>query len=554
MWYLKSIFGVVVLSFVCAFSFAREPDPRIRINSVGFLPDAPKQATIATDAKTFRVVRADTGVSVFDGALSAECQTETSDTDERVRTADFSTLHTPGRYRLEVQGVGESSVFVVSANVWNEPFQIVARSLYLWRCGTEVHTTWQGKTFQHAACHLEDGWLDFVGGGHVQRKSIGGWHDAGDYNKYIVNAGVTLGLMLKAVEEFPDRIGSAALNLPESGNGLPDLLNEARWELEWMLTMQADDGRVYHKLTARNFSYWGPADRDSSPRYFCPPGSTGIADFTATMAMSARNYRKYDAAFADRCLNAARLSWTWLVAHPQNMPPEQSAFSTGGYGAPDTTHRLWAAAELWATTQEVSFLKEFEQRAVDSEFSLMGPSWADVHDLALATYLETSSSQRNPALVKRLTDNLLMRAGQIVKTGEAEAYGRPLGGAKESWFWGANGSVAAQTFLLHLADRIRPDPSYRATAQNALGFLFGRNFHARSYVTGLGYRPPEHPHDRRGEPAWPGYLVGGGWPTGKSWVDERADFRQNEIAINWNASLIYALAAFVEPEPTGAKH
>jgi len=92
-----------------------------------------------------------------------------------------------------------------------------------------------------------------------------------------------------------------------------------------------------------------------------------------------------------------------------------------------------------------------------------------------------------------------------------------------------------------------PDPVYRATALDALGYLFGRNYHGRSYVTGLGANPPEHLHDRRGEPAWPGYLVGGPWPTARDWVDEMPDASRNEIAINWNASLIYALAAFVAP-------
>jgi len=121
-----------------------------------------------------------------------------------------------------------------------------------------------------------------------------------------------------------------------------------------------------------------------------------------------------------------------------------------------------------------------------------------------------------------------------------------IGRNATAYTWGCNGSVAAQTYLLHLADKLQPDPRYREAAQQSLGFLFGRNFNGRSYVTGLGANPPQHPHDRRGEPAWPGYLVGGGWPDGKSWVDEMANYRVNEIAINWNASLVYALAAFVQ--------
>lgn len=523
-------------------------DVRVRLNSVGFQPTSPKQATVAdAPAGDFSVVRVDDGEAVFRGRLGEMKKTEPADTDESVRVADFSALAQPGRYQLDVPGVGRSAPFAIANEVWNTPFYAVTRGLYLWRCGTEVRGEWQGHTFHYGPCHLDDGWLDHVGGGHTRRPSVGGWHDAGDYNKYVVNAGVSVGLMFKAWEHFRSRIERVNLDLPESGNRVPDLLDELRWELEWLFTMQTEDGRVHHKLSATTFRYWGPPDGDRDERYFTGWSSTATADFTAMMAMAARHFREFDAAFAERCLTAARLSWAYLEKHPEHVDPEQSAFGTGGYTAPDETHRLWAAVELWATTGEPAFLQEFERRAARMEFTFIGPTWGDVRDLALGTYLETDTPGRDAKRVAALKKQLLAQAGQIVATAQAHAYGRPLGGEKERWFWGVNGSVAGQAFLLHLADRVQPDERYRATAAQALGFLFGRNYHARSYVTGLGHLPPAHPHDRRGEPAWPGYLVGGGADSGRSWVDELPDYRQNEIALNWNAALIYALAAFVEP-------
>ncbi|HVU23409.1 MAG TPA: glycoside hydrolase family 9 protein, partial [Opitutus sp.] len=153
----------------------------------------------------------------------------------------------------------------------------------------------------------------------------------------------------------------------------------------------------------------------------------------------------------------------------------------------------------------------------------------------------------DPAVVARLTADLLATADTIVATDAADAYGRPLGGGARTWFWGCNSAVASQAYLLHVAHRIHPAARYRDTALDALGFLFGRNYNARSYVTGLGANPPEHPHDRRGEPAWPGYLVGGSWPTGRDWEDNWKNYRVNEIALNWNAALVFALAPFVHP-------
>jgi endoglucanase len=521
----------------------------IRLNTIGFQPDAPKRATIAGNGRAFTLLRESDGAVVFTGRTGAPVTTAKTDTDETVRIADFSAFTTPGRYRLDVPGVGRSAPFAIAEDVWNTPFSVVARAFYLWRCGTAVHATWQGRDYAHEACHLNDGWLDEVGEGHLKKDGIGGWHDAGDYNKYVVNAGVTVGLMLQAWEQFRGPLTSLGWQLPESGNGTPDLLNEIRWELEWLLKMQLPDGRVFHKLSALDFKYWGSPEADPSDRFFSPWSSTATADFTAMLAAAARVYRPYDAAFADRCLAAARRSWRFLAEHPENVEADLHAFHTGGYGAKDETHRLWASAELWETTSETVYRRDFERRAAAAEFRAVGPTWPDVQDLALGTYLQSRHPEsRNPVLVARLTENLVATAARIVATadGSANAYARPLGTDRASWSWGANGTVAGQTYLLHLADRLRPDPSYRAAALDALGFLFGRNFNARSYVTGLGANPPEHPHDRRGEPAWPGYLVGGGWPTGRDWVDERANYRVNEIAINWNGALLYALAAFVD--------
>jgi endoglucanase len=400
---------------------------------------------------------------------------------------------------------------------------------------------------------VEDGWLDYVGGGHNQLHSTGGWHDAGDYNKYVVNAGVSIGMMLKAWEQFTDHVTTDKLGIPESGNHVPDLLDEVRWEIEWLFTMQADDGRVYHKVSARDFKFWGPSEKDNSTRYFTSWSTTATADFVAVMAETSRAWRPYDAAFADRCLSAAKKSWAVLAAHPQQIDSDQSAFKTGGYAPKDTSHRLWAASELWETTDEPDYLHEFEKgaEAFSYEFTKTGPNWVDVQDLAFATYLLSSHpKKRDPKIVARLSENLINRAQAIVATSQKNGYARPLGGERESWSWGGNGTVVSQTLLLHLADRVKPNPDYRATALHALDFIFGRNFHSRSYVTGLGANPPQHLHDRRGEPAWPGYLVGGAWPDGRSWEDVLANYRVNEIAINWNAALIYATAAFAEAQST----
>jgi endoglucanase len=526
---------------------ATEDAPKIPLNSIGYLPGKEKKAIIAAPCSEFAVVRVNGGAKVFEGKATGPVLN--SDTQEQLCTADFSALKEPGEFQLDVPGVGRSAPFRISADIYTQPFYTVTRGMYLWRCGTAVSGTHNGKTFAHAACHMNDAWLDAVINGHVLKNGTRGWHDAGDYNKYVTNAGVTVGSMLRAWEDFGAQIRKVRLDIPESGGALPDFLAEIKWELDWLLTMQAPDGSVYHKLTTRNFGGFILPELETTPRYFTPWGSAATAQFVAMTAMAARHFRPYDSAFADRCLSAANSSYDYLKARPDDHRPDQSGFTTGGYDSSDSDDRLWAAAELWETTGSADALRDLETRirsvraSVDRDFD-----WANVKNLGLLTYLFSQREGRDQTLVTQIRDNLLSTADGIVQTRNSHGYARPLG---TTYYWGCNGSVARQTLVLHAAHRLSPKPEYLDTALDALNHLFGRNVYGRSFVTGLGFRPPLNPHDRRSggdkvDDPWPGYLVGGGWPKATDWADIQDDYRTNEIAINWNAALIYALAAFLD--------
>ena len=521
--------------------------PAIRVNSLGFLPQQPKQASVAVVATNFTLTRQSDGVAVFTAALSGP-RTNT-DTGEALFTADFSAFTNTGRFQLEVPGVGRSAVFQIGGEVYREPFVTVTRAMYLWRCGTAVSGTHQGKHYAQGICHTNDAWLDYVGSPGVQSNSTGGWHDAGDYNKYVVNAGVTVGCMFRAWEDFRPAIQKQTLNLPERGGRLPEFLAEIKWELDWLFTMQAPDGSVYHKVSTPDFGGFIMPEKETAKRYFTPWSSAATADFVAMLAAGARHFREFDAAYAERCLAAARKSYAFLVAHPENHRADQTGFSTGAYPTHDADDRLWATAELWAATGETNYLHDFEVRARgrDQGFEVAW-DWGNVRNLGLLTYLSAPHAGREPGLVETLSASLLATADDIVKTRAAHGYARPLG---QRYSWGGNGTVARQTLVLHAAHRLTAKPEYRDTALDALGYLFGRNPFGRSFVTGVGHQPPLHPHDRRSgadgiaEP-WPGYLVGGPNPKATDWHDVEEDFRTNEIAINWNGALIYALAMFLE--------
>ncbi len=524
----------------------------IRFNTIGYLPSRPKKASIAATCTSFLVLRTNDSSIVYSNVVTGPVLN--SDSSEQLYTADFSALTEEGTFQLSVPGVGVSAPFRIAGNVYQQAYSTAMLGMYLWRCGTAVSATYNGQTYSHAACHVNDAWQDYVGGGHVNKNSLKGWHDAGDYNKYVANAGVTVGSMFRAWEDFSPQIQNLALNIPEAGGTFPDFLDELKFELDWLLTMQAPNGSVYHKVSTLNFGGFIMPETEITARYFVPWGSTPTADFVAMMAQASRYMRPYDPAYADTCLAAASSSYAFLVANPAYHAADQTGFSTGGYESTDGDDRLWAAAELWEATGSGSVLADLETRVRASTSVNADFDWGNVKNLGMFTYALSERPGRDLSLVNQVRLNLINTANGIVTARNSHGYNRPLG---TSYYWGCNGGVARQAVTLVAAYRVSPRPEYLDTALDALSHLLGRNRFGRSFVTGLGYLPPMNPHDRRSGadgivPPWPGYLVGGANPTSADWFDVEANYQVNEIAINWNAGLIHALAAFANPGQTTA--
>ncbi len=519
----------------------------IRLNSLGFLPSMPKKAAIIKPCSDFTVHQSSDNRVVFYGKTTGP--TSQKDVNQDVWIADFSAIKTPGQYYLTIPGVGRSIDFPIGDKVYDSAFYTVMRGFTLWRCGTAVQGEHNGIRYSHAPCHLNDAYQTYTGFGDTIRDGTGGWHDAGDYGKYTVNAGITVGMLFLAWDHFQPRLQSFALNIPDADAGWPDFLREIKWEIDWLLKMQYPDGsgKVSHKLTPLNFPGFVMPEKDASKTYFTDWGTAATADFVAMTAMAARYFKPYDAAYAQRCLDASKNSYAFLKANPADKKPDQKAFSTGGYGTSDSDDRLWAAAELWQTTGDAQVLQDFENRArtIDNKIDIVW-DWSNIRNLAMFTYLLSGREGKNPDIAEDIRRDLLSVADAIVQQARKDVYSRPLGG---TYYWGSNGTVARQTLTLQIAYKIDPKPDYRHTILDAISHLFGHNTYGRSFVTGIGYLPPMNPHDRRSgadgiKNPWPGYLVGGG-TSASNWQDVEEDYRTNEIAINWQAALVYALAGFV---------
>lgn len=542
---MKNILILLALFLFPGFSSVEKEGIAISLNSAGFLPEMPKVATLTGETSSFVIKEATTGnIAYKQNVTGPEYQ---KDIDQTVWFADFSGLKKEGKYFVELPDGARSAIFEIGENAYNDEYYTSMRSFYLWRCGTAVSGDHNGVHFEHAACHMDDGY-EYYDENNPHTDGTGGWHDAGDYGKYTVNAGITLGMMFLAWDQFQDKIARISLDLPPTVSGYPEFLEELKWETDWLLKMPYPDGsgRVSHKLTRKSFSAFIMPENDDAKRYFTDWSSSATADFVAVMAQAARYFEPYDKEYSKRCLDAAWLSYNFLKDNPEYKRFEQGEFKTGAYQTTDTDDRLWAAAEMWETTGDKSCLEDFEKRAAEMNFEIDEDwDWGDVSNLGMFTYLLSERNQRNAEVLQNIQNNTLATANIIVAKGSKDVYGRPLG---EKYYWGCNGTVARQVINLQIAGQISPDPAYTNTALNAIGYLFGRNSYNRSFVTGLGINPPMHPHDRRSgadniDQPWPGYLVGGG-RSATDWQDMQADYTTNEIAINWQGALVYALAGF----------
>jgi endoglucanase len=539
----------------------------IKVDQVGYLASSPKVALVSTAAKTFEIRRSGDGKVVFRGSLgSAALDTLSGD---KVQAADFSALRQPGSYYIQVPGVGRSWTFAVGSDVYKRTYYLAMLGFYGQRCGTAVDLGPEFPGFSHPACHLH-GEFHPSSGARGPRDNIGGWHDAGDYGRYMVNSGIATGTLLWAWEIYGPRLKPIALHIPETGNGTPDILNEARWNLEWMLKMQDADGGVWHKQTSVRFSGFIAPDEDTMPSEVIGTGSApykstcATADLAAVAAIASRIYRPYDAQFAAHALEAARRAWKWTEQYPNVAFRNPPGVTTGEYGDSNCAdERLWAAVELWRTTGEATYQKFFLSNYAAYLASLDSPpkeNWNTMAPMALRSYALARRNDANAKALAAVRKRIVDSAQAIVERTAANPYHVSM--QTKDFVWGSNGIAAQYGMDLLIANVIAPNADFANAARDNLHYLLGRNTFSLCWVTQVGEHSVEHPHHRPSgdgkQPGpWPGLLSGGpnaarqdpvlaalpqGLPPAKIYADETASYASNEIAINWQATLVFLLA------------
>ena len=546
--------------------------PPLHVSQIGYRPEDRKVVVASVPFERFQIVDEVSGEVVYTGKATRWGYDE--DADQEIYWGRFHSLQTPGRYRVVVEGVGESAPFVIAEDAFDEAVRLAARAFYLHRSGVPLHDAESGLDLEAGHTQAATLWDDRESTLDVH----GGWYDAGDYGRYMPTGAFAVGQLLLAYRANPDFFADGSLNIPESGNGVPDLLDEVRWELEWMLRMQREDGAVYHKVTTREYPALGtlPAE-DRGALYVFGPTSADTAFFAGAMAQAAQTFAPYDAEFAQTCLDAAQQAWAWLEKHPEQVPaggfrnPPPSEFPMGGgydLYASELGHRLWAAGALFQATGDRRYEDAFAAYLAQMDtHSVHTMTWADGHMLGLFAYLNADNA--SPETWQQAAAIVQDAAQHILEVTFRSGYGVALHGRSGdfAYVWGSNQVALAHGLHLMLTDALFPDPRYEHAARAQVQYIFGVNPLGKMYFTGLGANPVEHPHHnvsyhfRQAVPGWVGEGANGaieegaggdavlealwaaGVPTALCYKDDWQSWATNEPTIDANASFV-ALASY----------
>jgi endoglucanase len=239
--------------------------------------------------------------------------------------ADFSSLRRPGRFAVLVPGLGQSYPFQIESGVHRSLTIGSLKGFYYQRASMPLDAAYAGR-WARPAGHPDTAVLIHPSAATSLRPAgtripcPGGWYDAGDYNKYIVNSGITMATLLSAYEDFPSYFDSLDTHIPESGNLIADILDEILYNLRWMMSMQdPDDGGVYNKCTNAAFDGMVMPGITKLPRYVVAKGTAAALDFAAVMAQAARVFSKFKKQLprlTDSCLRASVRAWQWAKRNP----------------------------------------------------------------------------------------------------------------------------------------------------------------------------------------------------------------------------------------------
>ncbi|MBX9807496.1 MAG: glycoside hydrolase family 9 protein [Flavobacteriaceae bacterium] len=542
---------------------------KILVNQVGYFVGKDKIINFSSDVSFTGInysIKNEFGTEILNGTSAASVLW--SDSQQYVASINVSNINSIGKYTITTSA--DEKTFTIGNNVYEDLSNKSLKYFYYNRASIAITSEFGGAWAR--ATGIPDTSVFVHSSAASANRPTGtiisaskGWYDAGDYNKYVVNSGISTYTLLSAFEQYKSYFQNKNFNIPESSNTLPDLLDEVCWNLDWMLNMQdrisgGGDGGVYHKLTELNFSGNVMPSTYSSSRYVVKKSTAAALNFAAVMAVASRifsNYNTEKPGFSATLLTAAREAYTWAKNNPTVYFSNPSGVNTGEYGDGYVGDEFqWAAIELFITTNETQYKSDINMYSLNGSV----PNWGNTGTLGLISILHNATSLGAQIDVPSFNAKIINTANQI-KT-NINASPLKIGLITNDYVWGSNSSAANQIMILLNAYEATKDISYLNAAYQATDYLLGRNGSDKCFVTGFGEKPVMNPHHRISESDGialpvPGMLAGGPHPNAvaidgcvypnnyaaSSYSDSNCSYSTNEVAINWNAPLVYIINA-----------
>lgn len=522
-----------------------------RVSQAGYLTGDVKRVTFTYNAGDFfDVINAETGDIVYCGAIVFGRQNDAA--WEFNSYGDFTALKTPGRYFVRSQIGILSAEFTIADDPYNELQDSLVRMLSIQRCGTD--TRWAGDA-GHAECHTSPANVYLT---ETTRDVRGGWHDAGDYGRYVITGAKAVDDLLFAYLANPGIFDDAS-GIYESGNGIPDVLDEARYELEWMLKMQGDDGGVYNTVITRNLPGEIDPAEDTGELVTLYEETTTTAVFSGTMATAYLIYRDIDADFADTCFAAAERANNRMDANLDIISlPNPEDVTGGSYrDNDDLDGRFFMKMAMWCATGEDVYLEQAKILFTYEPETANSISWAN--NGGWGRYLAITNPalrEKDEQLYTSLVTSLVTEATGILDAVNGNSYNCSL----TAYPWGSNAEAANNGVLLSMAYDFTGNSDFKRAAAAQVSYILGQNPLDMCFVTGFGTNYPQNIHNRLTEAHGiqvTGALVGGpdsyhedkvtenigdDIPPAKMYFDEYLSYSTNEMAVYYNSALINLLA------------
>ena len=562
---MKVVF--VLISYMMISIVALAQSDFIRINQIGFYPEGPKKAVIVdVVANSFELLDTD-GQVVYSGSVKNKGVWSSS--GENVRLVDFSDFKQTGDFILNIPNVGQHP-FTINYTFLKEPMKEISRYFYYNRASMEIAATYAGS-YARPKGHSDNVVRIHSSAATTTRpagtiiNASGGWYDAGDFGKYMSTAGISVYTLMSSYEQYPDYHANLDLNIPESSNNVPDILDEAKYELDWMLKMQdPNDGGVYHKLATLGWAGNVMPHEENAARYVCGKSTQSTLEFAAALAHASIVFKAFETefpGFSNTCKLAAIAAWDWAKDNPTEYAGttcgSMNDVGSGSYGDSNTSQEwAWAAAELYLATGTMSYYNDQRNNIRFNGFN--APTWTDERAMASVSLLVHQDKLTGNALsdLIAIENNLLNTVDDYVDyASQSSPYEMVMGVNPWEFNWGSNGYVGNQGWLLLTAYNLFEDKDYLEAAITNVDYLLGRNATAYSFITGFGTKKVLNPHHRASKAdgistPLPGMVLGGphsnivgdcaesSYPsiyTAKRYVDDYCSYSTNEVTINWNA-------------------